>query len=144
MKMQRGCGCGAATVRVRRGRIETLQKPLKNCLGATKRYKIQCEPKRYEMVRKPLKMQRGCGCGAATVRVRCGRIETLQKPMKNCLGATKRYKIQCKITWVIRDLLLSCLCAPGFNYSVFPRGLEPRTLRLLVVRSNQLANEPCG
>ena len=48
------------------GRYETLQNPLQNHLG---------EPKWYEMVRKPMKMQRGCGCGAATVRVRCGRTD---------------------------------------------------------------------
>ena len=40
------------------------------------------------------------GVVAAAVPVRCGRMETLQKPMKNCLGVPKRYKIQRKITWV--------------------------------------------
>ena len=40
-----------------------------------------------------------CRRGAGVVPVWCDRMETVQKPMKNCLGAPKRYKIQCKITW---------------------------------------------
>ena len=44
-----------------------------------------------------------CRCGAAAVPARCGRIETVQGPMKNCLGAPKRNKIQRKITRVCRN-----------------------------------------
>ena len=90
----------------RRGAVETLQKPMKNCLGAPKRDKIQ---RKITWVSQNGMMKNHLGenvyvfcwgqvvfpgAVAGVVPPRCGRMETLQKPMKNCLGAPKRYKNQ--------------------------------------------------